>query len=461
MNILMPQLGETVAEGTIAAWHKKVGDKVSKDEILLDVETDKAAIEVPCPEDGILTSIKVDQGQTVDVGVVLAEINGATSDLDDENDSSSDSKNQIEKNIEEKVVATPTIEKEEKIVPQVTSKSDHAIPNLSKTKNAPTSQSKELTNEKAQPKLSPVVRRLISEHNLDPNVITGSGRDGRITRSDTLSYIENQKGKTPSSSISSASQPDLTAAAAVAAQNISGQSVIPFDRIRRLTAEHMVRSKATSPHVLQAIEVDFSNVDKARLPSSAEWKAKNGFSLTYLPFIARAVCVALKDFPRVNSSVQKNTNDNDALLVHGSINLSIAVAINLETLVAPVIHNAEDLTVSGLSRKIYDISQKARNGALTPDDLSGGTYTLSNNGSFGTLMTAPIINQPQVAIISIDSIKRRPVVLQDESGESLGIRPTGILSQSFDHRAIDGAYSAAFLNKLKTLLESHDWLAEI
>jgi len=461
MNILMPQLGETVAEGTIAAWHKKVGDKVSKDEILLDVETDKAAIEVPCPEDGILTSIKVDQGQTVDVGVVLAEINGDKSDLDAENDSSSNLKNQTEKNIEEKVVATPTIKKEEKIVPQVTSKSNFESANLSKIEKAPTSQSKQLTSEEAQPKLSPVVRRLINEHNLDPNVITGSGRDGRITRSDTLSYIENQKGNPSSSNIASSSQPDLTAAALLAAQQASGQSVIPFDRIRRLTAEHMVRSKATSPHVLQAIEVDFSNVDKARLPSSAEWKAKNGFSLTYLPFIARAVCVALKDFPRVNSSIQKNTNDNDALLIHGSINLSIAVAINLETLVAPVIHNAEDLTVSGLSRKIYGISQKAKNGTLTPDDLSGGTYTLSNNGSFGTLMTAPIINQPQVAIISIDSIKRRPVVLQVGDGESLGIRPTGILSQSFDHRAIDGAYSAAFLNKLKTLLEDHDWLSEI
>lgn len=448
----MPQLGETVTEGTIAAWHKNVGDKVSKNEILLDVETDKAAIEVPAPEDGIITSIKVDQGKTVDVGVVLAVINGPKEDEGLPVDKNNNQEN-----------TTPEASIEE----EVDSKENNSVNLSSRVNDSASELSSQLPdnneiissdshydgNDEKPLKLSPVVRRLLSEYNLDPNIIKGTGRDGRITRSDVLSYTENSDTSSlPSEPVDSSN--NLT-------QVTPNANTIPFDRIRRLTAEHMVRSKATSPHVLQAIEVDFSNVDRARSEVKDDWKTKNGFSLTYLPFISRAVCIALKEYPRVNSSIQQNIQDNDALVLHSTIHLSVAVAISLEALVAPVIKNAEDLTVSGLSRRINELSQKARNGSLSPDDLSGGTYTLSNNGSYGTLMTAPIINQPQIAILSIDSIKRRPVVIQDGDGESLGIRPTGILSQSFDHRAIDGAYSAAFLNKVRSLLEGHEWLNEI
>jgi 2-oxoglutarate dehydrogenase E2 component (dihydrolipoamide succinyltransferase) len=230
---------------------------------------------------------------------------------------------------------------------------------------------------------------------------------------------------------------------------------IPFDRIRRVTAEHMVRSKATSPHVLQTMEVDFSAVEELRLRRRDGWKQEHGFSLSYLPFIARAVCLAIGDFPRVNASV-----DGDGLLVHSAINLAIAVDLNFAGLVAPVIRNARQLKVSELAHRIDGLVKRARNHKLSADDLSGGTYTLSNPGPFGTLFTAPIINQPQVAILSIDAIAKRAVVVEEPDGDTVGIRPVGVLAHSFDHRAFDGAYSAAFLNRLKTLLEQQDWSLE-
>jgi len=423
MDILMPQLGETVVEGTIAAWHKKVGDTVAKDELLLDIETDKAATEVPAPEAGVITAIHVKEGQTVDVGVVLAVINGPDkADAD----------------------PTDTIKPDLAAIRAGTSTPPAAVvvaPEPEPEPQAPTPPAAE-TGKRLR--LSPVVRRLIAEQQLDAHQIQGSGRGGRITRSDVIAFAEARN--TASAQIARPSAP---------AQPAAGER-LTFNRIRRLTAEHMVRSKATSPHVLQAVEVDFSAVDQVRLALREDWRRDNGFSLTYLPFIARATCMAIRDFPRINASV-----DGDGLVMHHRVHLSIAVALGLEGLVAPVIRDAGDLTVSGLARRISEISARARDKALGVDDFAGGTYTLSNNGSFGTLLTAPIINQPQIAILSIDAIKKRAVVIEGPEGDAIGVRPIGVLSQSFDHRAIDGAYSAAFLDKLKTLLEQRDWFAEL
>jgi pyruvate dehydrogenase E2 component (dihydrolipoamide acetyltransferase) len=443
MNVLMPQLGETVAEGTIAAWHKKVGDTVEKDEIILDVETDKAATEVPAPEAGVITAINVEEGQTVDVGVILAVINGP--DAAEEGDSQaavqpSNAPTERDESAAQKQSPAITVE---------------AAPEASEpTLRQPAVETPQVAESGERLRLSPVVRRLIAEHQLDPHQITGSGRDGRITRNDVLAFADAQQSASPVAA-SAASAPPAVARQPAATQYSDGERV-PFDRIRRLTAEHMVRSKATSPHVLQSMEVDFSSVDKVRRPARESWRAANGFSLTYLPFIARATCLAIREFPRINSSV-----DGESLVIHRSINLSFAVSLGLEGLVAPIIRDAGDLTVSGLAKRIADVSGRARNNALTADDLTGGTYTLTNNGSFGTLMTAPIINQPQVAILSVDAIKKRPVVIESSLGDTIGIRPIGILSQSFDHRAIDGGYSGAFLDKLRTLLEQHDWSTEI
>ena len=417
MNVLMPQLGETVAEGKVAIWHKKEGDIVAKNEILVDVETDKAAVEIPSPVEGVIGSILVSEGETVDVGTILAVINNQDAD--------SGSSEQLA-NVEKKN-STPELTQNNFIAE--TLKSQKII-------NSP-----ESDQAGRRLKLSPVVRRLLTEHQIDVNEVLGSGKDGRITRSDVMAFLDNRLTKP---SVKPVLQP------------LGDSNRVPFDRIRRVTAEHMVRSKVTSPHVFQAVEADFSSVDAARSFHQERWRSDNGYSLTYLPFIARATCLALRDFPRLNGSV-----DGEALILHKGIHLSIAVDLNFKGLVAPVIFDADGLTVMGLARRIHEISIGAREGKLSADELSGGTYTLSNNGSFGTLLTGAIINQPQVGILSIDAIKKRPVVIEDSTGDSIAIRPVGILSQSFDHRAVDGSYSAAFLHKIRTLLEEKDWSAEL
>lgn len=394
MDVLMPQLGETVTEGTIAVWHKKTGDLVEKGEMLMDVETEKVATEIPAPVSGVLSTINVAEGDTVDVGTVLAVI---------------------------------TVEGE------ATAEAASATSPEPKP-TAPAAKSRRLPEKSAGERLSPVVRRLLSKHDLNIADIQGTGRDGRVTRQDVQNHIE-------------------AAGSAASGGDVRNDVLrIPFDRIRKVTAEHMLRSKATSPHVLQTIDADFSAVDRVRLAHRDEWRADNGYSLSYLPFVARALCLAIAEFPRVNASV-----DGEALLVRKAINLAIAVDLNLEGLIAPVVRNAADLNVSELAQRFHDLATRAKASTLTADDLQGGTYTLSNPGPFGTLFTAPIINQPQVAILSMDAVKKRPVVVEAEAGDTIEIRPVGILAHSFDHRAIDGAYSAAFLNKLKTLIEEGDW----
>jgi 2-oxoglutarate dehydrogenase E2 component (dihydrolipoamide succinyltransferase) len=287
------------------------------------------------------------------------------------------------------------------------------------------------------------VRKLLAEHGLEASDVQGSGRDGRLTRRDVLAHVKGAPAPAP--------------ARAPAGKSPVGKSeVIPFSRIRKRTAEHMVRSKATSPHVLQAVEVEFHQVDAARTTKGKAWRAREGFTLTYLPFIARATCLAIPEFPRVNATV-----DGESLVVHGGINLAIAVDLGFDGLVAPVIPDAHAKSVADLAYEIHALAKKARAGRLSPDDVAGATYTLSNSGSFGTLITAPIINQPQVAILSADGVRKKPVVVEGEAGDAIAIRPVGILAQSFDHRAMDGAYSAAFLRRLKEIIETTDWTAEL
>ena len=433
MNVLMPQLGETVAEGTVAAWHKKQGDTVEKNEVLLDVETDKAATEVPAPVAGVIASVLVPEGKTVDVGTVLAV---------------------IESEEAAEAAAASQVSEEGATEDSTGSPGKRASAKRSARKTARTAKARGRGGKSGRLRLSPVVRRLLAEHGIDANDITGSGRDGRITRKDVLAFAEQ---RTAAETKPSVPEPASVKPSAKSPAAPSGEAArVPFDRIRRVTAEHMVRSKATSAHVMQAVEVDFSGVDRVRVPLKKNWRSRQGFSLTYLPFIARATCLALRDYPNINSSV-----DGDALVLHPAVHLCIAVNLNFEGLVAPVIRNADSLTVAGLAQAIHDIGDRARKGALDPDEYSGGTYTLSNNGSYGTLLTGAIINQPQVAILSVDAIRKRPVVVESPEGDSIAIRPVGILAQSFDHRAVDGAYSAAFLQKIRSLLERKDWSDEL
>lgn len=413
MDVLMPQLGETVSEGTIADWHKQPGDPVEKGDLLLDVETDKVATEITAPVSGTLAAVKVAQGETVDVGTVLAVIAAEGEE--------------VEAPAEAPAEAPPVVEE--------------AAP----AESAPATKTTQgLPSRKSREKLSPAVRRLLKEHDLDVSLINGTGREGRVTRKDVVAYIESGAA-TPPAGAPAAAPPPKTASA-------ESGTRIPFDRVRRVTAAHMVRSKATSPHVLQTIDVDFHQVDVARLARKDRWKREKGYSLTYLPFVARAICLAIQDFPRVNASVE-----DDSLVVHADINLAIAIDLNHEGLVAAVTRNAGDLTVPQLAEGFNDLVSRARSNKLRPDDLQGGTYTLSNPGPFGTLFTAPIINQPQVGILSMDAVKKRPHVVDVDGTDAIAIRPVGILAHSFDHRAVDGAYSGAYLQRLKQILETTDW----
>lgn len=394
MDVIMPQLGETVSEGTISGWYKQAGDAVEKGDALLDVETDKVATEIEAPASGILTSIDVPEGETVDVGTVLAVI---------------------------------TVEGEVVVEKSPVAAEVAAVDKIAKPAGAG------LPGKQAGERLSPAVRRLLKEHNLNITDIPGTGRDGRVTRQDVADFVES--GKSGSTS--------------------GGGERIPFDRVKKITAAHMVRSKATSPHVLQTIDVDFHAVDASRLARKEQWKADTGFSLSYLPYVARAVCRAIADYPHVNASV-----DDDALIVHPQINLAIAIDLNHKGLVAAVTRNAGAMSVSQLALSFNELITRAKTNKLKPDDLQGGTYTLSNPGPFGTLFTAPIINQPQVGILSMDAVKKRPHVVESDAGDAIEIRPIGILAHSFDHRAIDGAYSAAYLNRLQSIIQETDWESE-
>jgi 2-oxoglutarate dehydrogenase E2 component (dihydrolipoamide succinyltransferase) len=308
--------------------------------------------------------------------------------------------------------------------------------------------------------LSPVVRRLISENGIDPAVIPGTGLGGRITRNDVLGYLEGQAGARPPQTVVAVStqaplSPTPAGLAVPPPPRGVRDEVIPFGAVRRVTAEHMVRSKATSAHALVAIEADFENVDRVRHLFKERFVAEEGVSLSYLPFVARAVIDLLRDYPHLNASVGEDT-----LIVHHDIHLGFAVDLSLEGLIVPVVHNADGQSLRGIARSIADLATRARSRKLLADDITGGTFTITNPGPFGTFITVPIIAQPQVAILSTDGVKRKPVVVSVDGTESIAIHSVGTLALSFDHRAVDGAYAAAFLRDLATVIATRDWTSE-
>ncbi len=426
----MPQLGETVAEGTLTLWHKKVGDSVEAGELLFEVSTDKVEVEVPAAAAGIVARIVVGPGETVVVGTVLGTISASGEAPAVQPASVAPSAPAADPPLSpavRKLVAEHGLELAGIAGTGARGRitKGDVLAHIEAREKAVPAGSAANRDREGRP-LSPVVRRLLAEHGLDPGSIEGSGAGGRIKRADVLAFV---------------------AAHGAVGKTTTPTTTIPLSRIRRLTGAHMVMSKATSPHVLQAVEVDFHAVEAAR--------AAPGVSLTYLPFIAHAVCRAIADFPHINASIE-----GDNLVVHGPVNLGIAVDLGFEGLMVPVVRGAQEMSVAELARAIGDLSQRARAKALQPDELAGGTYTLSNSGPYGTLITAPIINQPQVAILSSDGVRKKPVVIEQPEGDIIAIRPVGVLAQSFDHRAFDGAYSAAFLKRLREIIETTDWTAQ-
>ena len=431
--VTMPQLGETVTEGTVLRWLVNVGDEVKEDDPILEISTDKVDTEVPSPFSGKVTALLVEEGETVEVGASLLELDGegSQSESSDEQpeivDSQASQDDTNKENIEEVV--------EEK-------KENDAIPQ------------KVIAKESKQ-KLSPVVRRLASENNVDLDLIAGSGPNGRITRKDIESALNSEKPTKKINDTKTAPKENLTKTEHV--QNESNAENI--SRLRKRIAENMIMSKQTSAHVMTSVEVDFENVEVYRSSVKKKFKNENGYSLTYLPFISLATIHALKDYPTVNSSFDLEKNIHT---LHGHINLGIAVDINQEGLLVGTIKNADNLNVKGLASNIFDISNLLRDGKFGLEDVSGSTFTISNNGSFNSFITSPIINQPNVAILSTESVKKRPVVIESSDGtDSIAIRHTGILSLTWDHRVFDGSTALLFLNSIKDKLEKTDWSQEI
>ena len=450
-DITLPQLGETVTEGTITKWFKKVGDTVAADEPLFEVSTDKVDTEVPSPISGTLTEIRVAEGDTVPVGTVIAVVGVAGAALAP---------------APAPVVAAPVVATPVVAAPAPTPAPVVAAPAPTPAR-APAATSNKL--------LSPVVRRLVAEHGIDVNALVGSGPGSRITREDVLDHIDRNGLKvTPAAAPTPVAAPVVAAPAPAAAPtpapspapapvsrpavvSSEREQVIALTKIRKLTGSHMIMSKSTSPHAFSVVEVDYANVDRARTAIKESWKAGEGFSLTYLPFISRAIIDALREFPHLNASI-----DGDNLIVHGYVDLGIAVDLDYTGLLVPVVRNADGKRIRAIAREINDLASRARNRKLSPDEIQGGTFTISNNGSAGSVLTMPIINQPQVAIMSTDAIVRKPVVVTSSDGsESIAIHPVGNLSMSWDHRAFDGAYAGRFLARVKQILESQDWSAEL
>jgi pyruvate dehydrogenase E2 component (dihydrolipoamide acetyltransferase) len=466
-EITLPQLGETVTEGTITRWFKKVGDTIAADEPLFEVSTDKVDTEVPSPIAGTLTEIRVAEGETVAVGTVIAVVGGAGA-------APAPAPVAAPAPAPAPVVTPPPAPVAAPTPAPVAAPAPAPTPApapVAAPAPAPVAQSNKL--------LSPVVRRLVNDHGINIDALQGTGPGGRITREDVLDYIDrNGLAAQPAAPVVATSPtpapvtapapapvaapaPAPTPAPAAAPRPASTlgdrEQVIPLSKIRRLTGSHMVMSLETSPHSFTVVEVDYANVDKTRSSIKESWKTSEGFSLTYLPFISRAVVDALAEFPHLNASIE-----GDNLIVHSYVDLGIAVDLDYAGLLVPVVRSADAKRLRAIAREIHDLASRARGRKLSPDEINGGTFTLSNNGSAGALIAMPIINQPQVAILSTDAIVRKPVVVAMPDGsESIAIHPMGHLSMSWDHRAFDGAYAGRFLSRVKQILETQDWSAEL
>ena len=430
-NVVMPQMGESVTEGTITKWLRKVGEQVGRDEPLFEISTDKVDAEIPSPAAGILSQILVKEDQTVPVNTVVAVI-------DDQG----------------AAVAAPAGGAEEKIAaPQA---APVAAPPPSPAATADVGTAAEGSSAPATPedvRSSPLVRRIAEEHQVDLTQVRGTGLGGRISKKDILAYVEQRQATAaeraaaaPAPSVPPPSPPPAAVQPTPAPRTFAGPTqVVSMTPMRRQIAEHMVTSKRTSAHVYTVFEVEMSKVVDARERQRDEFERRNGFKLTYTPFFVRAAVEAIKQIPIINCSVE-GTN----IIYKRDVNVGIAVALEAG-LIVPVIKRADEKNFLGIARAVQDLAERARNKRLSVEDVQGGTFTITNPGSFGGLFGLPIINQPQVAILSVGAIEKRPVVRND----AIAIRSMVYLSLSYDHRVIDGAVAERFLGRIKQTLE--DW----
>ena len=450
-TVSMPQLGETVTEGTVLRWMKRVGDPIAEDEALVEISTDKVDTEVPSPVSGVIRNILVGEGETIEVGTAMVVIADKAEAVTEVADTSP----------EPEPVAAPSPE----IVPPVP-----AAPRLPVTPAAASpppveaaTASPGLRGRRTGPGqfLSPVVRRLAREHDIDPSDIKGTGRDGRVTRNDVLAYIDRMQFRPdpepPAPEPSPITSPPVRAARPEPAEPVIGpeEETRKLSRLRVRIAANMIKSLQTAAHVWTSMEVDYEAVERVRQAHRRAFKEGEGFSLTYLPFIARATMDALREFPVINSSFDL---DGRKAVYYHEINLGIAIDLNRAGLMVATIRNADSYTMRGLARKIRDVADRAREGRVGPDDVTGSTFTITNPGPYGSFMSAPVINVPNVAILSTDTVAKRPKVVTTGDGQDvIAIRHLGYLGLSWDHRAFDGSTAVLFLRRIRDNLETWDW----
>jgi pyruvate dehydrogenase E2 component (dihydrolipoamide acetyltransferase) len=476
-DVVMPQMGESIAEGTIVRWIKKVGEKVDRDEPLFEISTDKVDAEIPSPAAGVVSEIRVKEGETVPVNSVVAVI-GSTSAAASPPASADKSAGEAKAAAEAKTPTAPAPKAVEppKPSPQADGSPASAAPDSSAAtaRQASVASQTPITGvpheEKRGPKAaqpappaahaplstedalhqrsSPLVRKIAKEHNIDISQIHGTGIAGRVTKDDILAFIgqEGREGQDRREARVAALKPAAAPGAAVSAHPAAyGDRVEKMSPMRKRISEHMVASRRTSAHVHSVFEVNFSRVAQIREAKKAEFE-RGGAKLTFLSFIVKAAVEALRAVPIVNASV-----DGDSVVYHQDVNVGIAVALDWG-LIVPVIKNADERNLVGLSRSIADLANRARQKQLKPEDVQGGTFTITNPGVFGALFGMPIINQPQVAILGVGNIEKRPVVVDD----AIAIRPMAYLSLGYDHRVIDGAVADEFMSHVKKTIENWD-----
>ena len=461
IDVVMPQMGESIVEGTLTKWLKKPGERVERDEPLFEISTDKVDTEIPSPAAGTLSEVLVEESKTVGINTVVARI--------DETGSGAKPK-------AEEPAPAPAVEQPKAAAPAPGSAPATPAPQAAPQSPAPTT---EAPSEPAGP-LSPLVRKLARDHNVDLGRVKGTGAGGRITKYDVESYVA-QMGSQPAAPPAHAPQPPTAApatpppspapqpqapapqppaAAPVAPPpaaasaplppaGVAKTRIEPLSTMRIKIAEHMVMSKRVSAHVTTVHKTDMTKVAKLRERHKADFQQRYGYSLTFLPFVIAATVEALHQFPILNASIE-GTN----IIYHNEINIGIAVALD-NGLIVPVIRNADEKNVVGLQRSIVDLSTRARSRQLRPDEVQGGTFSITNFGSFGSVFATPVINQPQVAILGVGAVEKVPVVVED----AIAIRSQAYLALTFDHRLVDGALADQFTAKVKSVLEN--WSKEV
>ena len=423
LKVELPKMGESVAEATITTWLKSVGDKIEEDEPIVEIATDKVDSEVPSPCSGILKEALFSEGDIVQVGSIFAVIE-------------TDQNVGIE--IEDDKVELSEMEVESEILKPLEKEVSEQI----------------IVENTSDRFYSPLVKSIAKKENINQDEldqITGSGANGRVTKKDMLNYLDNKTNQTPISPIKQEKpkpQTPTVISTTSTVQNGEGE-IIEMDRMRKMIADHMVHSVHTAPHVTSFVEADVTNLVLWRNKYKKEFENREGEKLTFTPIFIEAVAKALRDFPMVNSSI-----DGDKIIVKSNINIGMATALPSGNLIVPVINHADQLNLVGLAKKVNDLALRARNNQLKPDEISGGTYTISNVGTFGNVMGTPIINQPQSAILALGAIRKKPAVIESPTGDMIGIRHMMFLSHSYDHRNVDGALGGQFVRKVADYLEN-------